>query len=376
MDLVGFEQSFSSAEQIDNDLTISKSGLYFQNQHPFLTIPNIKAIMPPNVELSEYLKREVRSGISAVVQKFITKKILSEQTRNIIDNVALLSGVGQTKNIILNESKLVGYEILPIRGIGITTRINRIGLQMHGGGGGQIKMYLFHSSKIEPIKTYAFDIKGSKGFEWFDVYDLFMPYFGQNTNIGGRWFLVYNQKSLPNEMDAVNINHDFSNVQNCRGCNWASFDTWSKMGQFLTIKPFKVFAPSDFSINPQMWEIDRQIYTSQTNYGINFEFTIGCDLTDFIIRQRHIFANVLAKQVAYNILRKMTMNPEANVNRKQVNVSRESILYELDGDPQGRKSGLGLEIENAFDALSIDTSGLDSFCLKCDGQRIIHRTIG
>ena len=362
--LVGWEKDFDTKNEIDEKLTVTESGLYFQNQHPLLTLSNVRAVMPSGVELSEYLERETRSGIAKTVQNFVTKKVLASQTRNILETRALLNGAGNFKNVIPNKGHLVGYEITPAKSNGVTLRINRIGLQAVGATG-SVTVYIFHSNSTTPIFKKDFALSKKNGFQWFETPALFLPYINSEKNAGGSWYLVYHQSDLPKEMEAVNIGRNFSSDPNfCCGGTTVSQE-WAQAAQFMAVKPFRVKPESDFTANPQLWDLDDMMYTFETNYGINFEFTISCDLTDFIIRQRHIFANVLAKQVACDLLRKMAMNPETNVNRKQANVGRNNILYEIDGDTQGRKGGLGLELSQAYDALTLDTTGLDRHCLPC-----------
>ena len=116
-------------------------------------------------------------------------------------------------------------------------------------------------------------------------------------------------------------------------------------------------------------------YTCTYNYGLNVEVTTGCDLTDFIISQRLLFQSVLQKQVTYNALRTLAMNPDVRVNRNQSNASRMDILYELDGNSQGRASGLGYELRKAYEAISLDTAGLDRICLSCNNHGVRYRTV-
>ena len=68
------------------------------------------------------------------------------------------------------------------------------------------------------------------------------------------------------------------------------------------------------------------------------------------------------------------MNPDVRVNRNQSNVTRDGILYELDGNPQGRAGGLGCELKEAYKALSFDTRGLDRVCLTCNNHGVRYRT--
>jgi hypothetical protein len=111
------------------------------------------------------------------------------------------------------------------------------------------------------------------------------------------------------------------------------------------------------------------------NYGMNVEISVGCDISDFIISQRAIFATVIQKQVAANVLRTIAMNPDVLVNRNQVNVTRDELLYELDGAPTGRASGLGYELKQAYRALELDTRGLDRICLQCNNHGVKYRTV-
>lgn len=147
------------------------------------------------------------------------------------------------------------------------------------------------------------------------------------------------------------------------------------MTKYLQVSPFRIHAPLDFHDYPEMFDIGQISYTNTMNYGMNVEISVGCDLTDFIISQRGIFATVIQKQVAANVLRTIAMNPDVRVNRNQVNVTRDELLYELDGAPTGRASGLGYELKQAYRALSLDTRGLDRICLQCNNHGVKYRTV-
>ena len=186
--------------------------------------------------------------------------------------------------------------------------------------------------------------------------------------------LLYNQDELPEGLEAINVSKDWSRDP-CGTCNIGSLETWREITKYIQISPFCTPAPSTFAEYPEILDIAVLNYTNTSNYGINVEISVGCDLTDFIISQRSMFANCLQMQVAYNLLRTMAMNPDVRVNRNQSNVSRMDILYELDGNTQGRKSGLGWELEKAYRALSLDTAGIDRICLPCNNHGVRYRTV-
>ena len=407
--LVGWEQSYDPQKQIDAALTESESGLTFQQAHPMVTLENLRSIMPEDyyyqypeykatteygkgvkvsyqskvweskqnhnegntpAEDSEYwqvydfvsvwIERLTRSAIAKVVQQFLTQKSLLRESKTLLERRSLFDGAGRLNNTIANGQRLVGMEIVPAYSMGVTTKIERIGLQMTGATG-KVTLYIFHSSERDPYKTIEFDVaKGDGSMEWKTLQNCYLPYKGDT----GAWYVVYNQADLPAGMEAVNVTKDWSR-EPCGTCNRGSLEAWRALTKYMMVSPFKVNALETFAEYPELWDIEENTYTNTHNYGINMELSVGCDLTDFIIHERAIFATVLQKQMAADILRTLAMNPEVRVNRNQANASRENLLYEVDGNPQGRATGLGKELKEAYDALDLDTRGIDRICLTC-----------
>lgn len=425
----GWEQSYDPAKAIDDNLTQTESGLYFQGAHPLLTLDNMEAIMPddwgiqypvwdaltqwkqnkvvqygndtngnklfwkakadnvgeePTEDslfwskyniLSDFLERMTRNGIATAIQRFTQIKQLDKETRNLLERRTFFDGAGRIRATLQNNHKLVGFEIVPVRAMGVTAKIEKIGLQMTGGTG-VVRMYLFHSSQIDPIKTFDLNFTVTNGgFQWFPLTDCYLPYISDKNNAGGSWFLCYNQDELPAGMEAINVSKDWSR-EPCGTCNMGSVEVWRELTKYLQVTPFMYNAPETFSEYPELWDIAYTMYTRTQNYGLNCEITIGCDLTDFIISQRQIFQTVIQRQVAAIALRTLAMNPNVRVNRNQSNATRMDILYELDGNTSGvRPGGLGYDLKKSYEALQIDTQGLDRICLACNNRGVRYRTV-
>lgn len=425
----GWEQSYDPAKAIDDNLTQTESGLYFQGAHPLLTLDNMEAIMPddwgiqypvwdaltqwkqnkvvqygndtngnklfwkakadnvgeePTEDslfwskyniLSDFLERMTRNGIATAIQTFTQIKQLDKETRNLLERRTFFDGAGRIRATLQNNHKLVGFEIVPVRAMGVTAKIEKIGLQMTGGTG-VVRMYLFHSSQIDPIKTFDLNFTVTNGgFQWFPLTDCYLPYISDKNNAGGSWFLCYNQDELPAGMEAINVSKDWSR-EPCGTCNMGSVEVWRELTKYLQVTPFMYHAPETFAEYPELWDIAQTLYTRTQNYGLNCEITIGCDLTDFVISQRAIFQTVIQRQVAAIALRTLAMNPNVRVNRNQSNASRTDILYELDGNTAGvRPGGLGYDLKKAYEALRIDTQGLDRICLSCNNRGVKYRTV-
>jgi hypothetical protein len=420
--VVGWEQSYNPAAEIDDDLTISESGLTFQGAHPLVTLDNMAAVMPddwgfqypawdadklyaegakvshsntywqavaenigsepeegsadwkPYNILSDYLRRLTRNAIHTTVNTFLQNKELARETKSLVERRTFFDGAARLQATIDNRHRIVGMEIVPVRAMGVTAKIERIGLQMTGGTG-DITIYLFHSSQVEPVKTATLHYTNTAGcFQWFTLTDFFLPYIGNDTDAGGAWFLCYCQDNLPDGMEALSVAKDWS-AEPCQTCLGGSIEGWKQLTKYLQVSPFAVKAPEGWAQQPEMFDIGRLAYTNTCNYGINAEITIGCDLTDFIIEQRAMFASVIQKQVAVGALRTLAMNPDVRVNRHQVNATRDQILYEVDGNPQGRTSGLAAELATAYRALALDTQRLDRVCLCENNHGVKYRTV-
>lgn len=425
----GWKQSYDPAKAIDDNLTQTESGLYFQGAHPLLTLDSMAAIMPddwgiqypvwdaltqwkqnkvvqygndtngnklfwkakadnvgeePTEDslfwskyniLSDFLERMTRNGIATAIQTFTQIKQLDKETRNLLERRTFFDGAGRIRATLQNNHKLVGFEIVPVRAMGVTAKIEKIGLQMTGGTG-VVRMYLFHSSQIDPIKTFDLNFTVTNGgFQWFPLTDCYLPYISDKNNAGGAWFLCYNQDELPAGMEAINVSKDWSR-EPCGTCNIGSVEVWRELTKYLQVTPFMYNAPETFAEYPELWDIAYTMYTRTQNYGLNCEITIGCDLTDFIISQRQIFQTVIQRQVAAIALRTLAMNPNVRVNRNQSNATRMDILYELDGNTSGvRPGGLGYDLKKSYEALQIDTQGLDRICLACNNRGVRYRTV-
>ncbi len=439
--LVGWEQGILPEEQINDSLTETESGLYYQAAHPMLTLKNLLSVIPEmgpqnypawnkykfyhkgdivehngmlfkarfnNIAqeprtadfnddfnndyshsngspvgsagyweqydvLSDWLRRLQRQAITSMVQRFLVEKSLLKESKQILERRTFFDGAGRLANTVQNGQRLVGFEITPAYSMGVTAKIERIGLQMTGATG-KVRVYLFHSSQVEPVEIRDLEFtKTNGGFQWFDIKDMFLPYISEANDSGGAWYLCYDQAALPEGMEAVNVAKDWSR-EPCGTCNVGSIEAWRQLTKFMMISPFKVRSSETFEEYPELWDIADNVYTNTQNYGLNVEVSVYCDLTDFIIRERQIFASVLQKEMAARVLRMLAFNPSVRVNRNQSNASQFDLLYEVDGNPQGRESGLGKELKDAYAALDMDTRGIDRLCLTCRpvGVRYSH----
>ena len=164
----------------------------------------------------------------------------------------------------------------------------------------------------------------------------------------------------------------------CRACNRRDYEAYLAWSKYTEINPFRVNG-NDFSIEDEslaLWDAEDMQYFTDKTWGLNLDITVGCDLTDFIVDQRWLFQDVLMKQMAVDALREFVYNPNVRTNRHSVNAGRTEILYEIDGDSSSmRESGLAYELKQAFDAISLTTSGINRVCLPCCNHGLRYKPI-
>lgn len=422
--LIGWEQNYDTSDlKISDALTVSESGLYFQQIHPLLTLQNMSCIAPdfnnitfpeynsekeyskgnvvdyqgtqykalqkaqgkqPDIEseywvetnlFSEWLESKTKASIQKAIARYCNEKTVEGTNKPLCESRTLFDGTGRLVDTVKNKKNLVGFEIVPVRAKGVTTKINKICLQFTKAG--EYILYLMHSSMDEPIKTIELTKVRDNSAEWFTVDDLYLPYQSEDNDAGGSWYLCYFQSELPEGSQAIRKDKDWSK-EPCGSCSRRELLAWMAWSKYLEIHPFfvneELINTEDESLH--LWDVENNQYTYDNNYGLNLEVTVSCDITDFIVEQRMMFQDVIAKQVAVDMLREFAYNSNVRTNRHSINASRLDILYEVDGDSSSmKKSGLSYQLDMAFKAIKLSTSGIDRVCLPCRNNGIKYRTV-
>lgn len=435
--LIGWEQNYDTSDlKISDALTVSESGLYFQQIHPLLTLQNMSCIAPdfknmtfeeynaekayskgnivkyngllykalqnstgkqPDIEseywvetnpFSEWLESKTKASIQKAIARYCNEKIAQGTYKTLCENRTLFDGTGRLVDVVKNKKNLVGFEIVPVRAKGVTTKINKIGLQFTEPG--EYTLYLMHSSMDVPVKIIKLNKIRKNSIEWFSLNDVYLPYQSEDNDAGGSWYLCYFQSELPEGSQAIRKDKDWSK-EPCGSCSRKELLAWMAWSKYIEVHPFFVNEElingmqddfnddfnNDFSKQPiHLWDVENNQYTYDNNYGLNLEITINCDITDFIIEQRMLFQDIIAKQVAVDMLREFAYNANVRTNRHSINASRLDILYEVDGDSSSmKKSGLSYQLDMAFKAIKLSTEGIDRVCLPCKNNGIKYRTV-
>ena len=425
--LIGWKQSYdrNDGAWLAKSLTESESGLYYQDMHPLLTLQNLLSIAPDfknfvypeysiedsykegevvvnedkyykakqdvpadvvqitNTEyweetnpFSEWLEGKTKASIIKAVNRYINEKAVKGTYKALCEKKTLFDGTGRIYDTVKSRNNLVGFEIIPIRSKGVTTKINRIGLQFTEPG--DYTILIMHSSIIEPYYRETFTKKTNNSMEWFiPSQELYLPYESDSIDAGGSWYICYLQSELPEGSQAIRKNRDWSKGP-CNECSRHEFEAWKIWSKYLEVHPFFVNEELITLVDEQiqLWDVKDNLYDYSTNYGLNLDITIACDITDFIIDQKSLMQDYIGKSAAIDFLREFAYNSNVRTNRHSINASRPDILYEIDGDTSSmKKSGLSYQLELALNALDLSTEGIDRVCMPCINHGVKYRTV-
>lgn len=363
--LVGWRQDYDENKKISEELTRSESGLYFQDVHPLLTLDNLRAIAPVSADaeaFSQWLADKTNSSIVKVIQQYYTDKLASRTTRAVLEHKTLFDGTFRISDTVENKGWTAGFEMVPVRAKGIVTCIESVSLSVNKTGEpSEVRLSVLDNTMTE-IQSAVISISKT-GVNKADMKELVtIGYNGPSDQTGGSYFIVYRQDDL-GDNKAIKTNFDWSKGP-CASCQRGVSLTWKAWNRYLEIHPFYLKSPDSL-------RIEDAVYTYDNNFGLNLTLSIVCDLSEFIVKERDMFKEIIGLQVAIDMLREMAYNPNIRANRNALNASRADILYELDGDSASfKKSGLAYQLAKGFEALKISTEGLDKVCLPCRNNGI------
>jgi hypothetical protein len=320
--------------------------------------------------LAQKLEALTRAAINKVANAMVTQKKLDGVSKSIFENIQLFSGVGDITQKVVKQSRFVGFELRMKSARDVALAVRRIGTQFSAANP-DFKLWLFHSSQSEPVTSVDMALSRANAFQWTDS-DLILQSLSSQLFPSGSYYLGYYEDNLVGM--AINKGYNFGTVPACGSCtnDLALFSQWSR---FMAVIPFYVPAefltgitPDDLA-TPLLWDINANQYVYNNNFGLNLDLTSGCDLTDFLCREKRLFTDAIVKQVAVDVCNELAYSTRNNVIAKE---TRDLAIYAL-SNPDKNNQGLITKLDQAIEALSFDFSDLSDVCLPCnDGHLIAH----
>jgi hypothetical protein len=312
---VGFNQS-TFPIVLTTALKETKSGLYFNRDfHSLVTLKNIFAAQPER-DISDanfliYLDEIQKSAILRVCDKILQDKEL------LLENKVLYNYENIVSDVVENTTSFVGYEIEIQKRKNVKLALNRLIAEFNGAQ--TFNVYVFHSSKKEPIKTISITTVENSSVT-NAVTDVVMSY---DNYIGGKYYIGYLRSGLT--VKAINRNWNNAELPN--------------YGNNYSVRPFIVNGHNTATL----FSLDSISYTNDT-YGLNFDLSSFIDYTDVLIQNKMKLATAIGLQFSYNFMEQYTSSTMIGEHEEVV---RNSILAEVSGEKKnGILALLNAEIEN------------------------------
>lgn len=394
LDLIGWRAELpGTPPQQPAGLLTSTSGLYYNDQHPLLTYANLRSIAPDfslytfdawDVDetyaagdivtnggstwralqvstgetpaegddweevhfFAEWLREKTESGIIRAVEDWIASKFEQRTARTLLANTRLFPHQQAGRETDANEGRLAGIEIVPSTSDNMLVRLDQVALTLSEAQTVTVK--LFASNQAGPLQTKALAYTEAYTEQWFDL--------GWELPAGPVYYIAYSQAAI----SGASVN----------GAQWWDVSEMQNKNRYFFASPFTADADG-----AALWNARQNRYSSGSNYGLNLRMTVRCDYTRFLLSQGDVLKGLIAKSVAMGLLREMAYNPQSRVNRNESNISVTQVLYEIDGDSQGRPGGLKTQYEAELKAARFDRENIDRDCIPCRKSGVKYRTI-
>lgn len=408
--LIGFERSYNSEyADIDDDLQASASGVYVNNGlHSLFTYDNITAIaeqfskvtvkawsntvtyrigdiskegadiyqslqntnlnQQPSTSaaywkktnlMSAYFRRLYDGAVLKLLNQMFAEKKVNEVAKSIHANINLFEGVGSIDKRIVKQGRLVGLK-LQILNPDTVAMLNYIGMQVD-----QIQnpltIYLYHSSSDVAVKTFTLNQTKAVQFQWHKITQEVLAYLNDQINAGGHYYLCYYEDDLTGS--AIRKDISWAGKNNCGSCSEAIVNSqlWNKWGKYIRIQPFYINS-SDIKPDKKLWDEERELYVDDTNWGMNFQISIQCDVTNWMCQNNNLFTDALAKQLTVDILNEMAFSMRDNQKKEKLAGLAAVALDNQENGQYGEAKKLAMAIK----AISFDFSDLSPACLPCN----------
>lgn len=413
-----------TVERLPAFLRTTTSGLYLNDGHPLVTVENIKSnarvisissysdydvgttyyagdyakeggklyralkeakgestsdesAWQETTPLGEEIRKIINTSITLMISDIINAKQMNANARTLVDSRYLFHGSGRLADTIDNAGKLVGFEISIPRITDLKLEINKIGLQFTDPQT-NLNIYIFHSSQSSPIHTFTVSTTKGRSFEWATITEKVLKYI--STYDTGTFYIAYYQSDITG--NAIRKIRDWSQSP-CSNCGRADIESFNLYSKYIKVHPFRVSSNNleagyngntgDFDSERKIWDIEKNEYTNQTNYGLNLQISLKCDLTDFLVQHKDMFGDLLQRKATIVALEKLAYKPDHSLNRSEELIDPRMVQYILTGEHG--TTGLKGEYQKALKNMELNMSGFDPVCMPCKKKGVRFKSV-
>lgn len=357
------QNSFEDLVSFRDSLVVPSSGRYFEDFEPLCNYENLRSLYqdarPENVafDIDIYAEQLIRSAIANVVDDVMTAKKLRYDAKTVLKSVNLFHTNLALFDKEIKQNRFVGLKFKVYKDLGIRAVIKKVALAFDMPNP-NFELYLFHSSKDLPVQTFNLAIDAQGGFFWQNLENAVMAYSSDLIETGF-WYLGYYEEDLIGQAYTRKTKINYSG---CTSCNNMESNWYKEYKKFLIFEGFSI-SEGNF-VKGELWNSDFEVSSENTNFGINMNFQIECDLTNLLLSNKALFAKAIGLQVVINFFKAAQSFIRNNNDADRIG---QVANYKLFNGDFGNK-GYIKDLENAISNIDFDLSGLYDVCVPCKSK--------
>jgi len=334
MGRIGWAQPTQSDSVALSDVNKSSaSGRTFQQFHPLLTLQNLLACQEdPNLssdQFNEFLQNMLTGVCMSTVNAVFNRPQLLEST-------TIFERLRRNDNLTTNSGKFVGYRLWLAPG-NYAALISKVSFLFSANA--TFNLYLFHDALKAPLQTQSITVQAysevTKDINW--VLQRI-----NSTHMSGVFYLGYFQNDLP--AGCVAIEEFVTQWNDTYNLGYSAFEIPQVPGQVDFVR---IAVP----------------YTFKT-YGMNAYLQVYRDFTDTILRNSHLFDELIGLSMAVMGLGIMTYSTRSNFTERITKEMAMQVYNEINNSENsqmspyvaGLKKQITREISRVQDAFFHDPS--------------------
>lgn len=350
--MIGMYQSPNDYPQLSEELIDSDYGYYLQDFHPFFTHENfyncIKGLKGSNdATYSSYFKRQFEYAYVSAVRSVVQRKLSNNAGgHTVINNLLLYDGRGSS-DLIAKRGRFVGFKVMLTKA-NLQFVLSNVAVQLSATQ--SITLYVYEANKTNAVTTIVIDYTVASNMQMKSVSNTILS----NSLTGNEYIIGYYENDLVGNAIQRDVNL-ISMSPSC--CNNQSLAYWQKYNKFVNVRTFYVdeqYLSEDKSLS---WNVNQEIIVSHTNFGLNLQFSVKCNITDLVIQQKSLFVELVKQTLQVKLLTDLFLTQENNAvaNFLRGFTGRETLNDFI--KPENEK------LKKALEETALDISSLDSTCL-------------
>ena len=317
------------------------------------------------VSPTAYLTAVLEGETINVIDQFVNRSKTKFESKELLSNQSIVSGVASFNDKVTQNARFVGYWFRPHASNNLNIQITKLGFQSTVAQA-NLKIYLYVTSQIEPLKTFTFNVSTANSLVWQSVTDWILRYESETTGTGQNYLIGYYEKDADNSQveqlqgQALYMNFD------C-GCSNSPKKIY---GKYMGIYPIEInnqylnwnAVASRYDI-PLVDNVG-DFVTNQT-YGLTAKVNATCDISTVLVTNIQMFSKAIQHACAVRILYDAYASNRINSISDSKRTQAKQFALKYDGILNGYTDENGNRIKGLIDTLTLDFGGLDHYCLPC-----------